>query len=154
MSTPKDAEGNEAIVEDSNTWAILAAKRISADDQESRRCWVWVREIRAEACAVSGQEWRKCDHDGPLSPSRLSRPVLWGEQSEGGREGASSRMNPGKDRDSMSGSGSTQHTRPHACFSFSETGLFHNRAVFGPATGTVRGTWYTVAAVRSGGVGI
>ena len=96
-----------------------------------------------------------------MDPSlRLVCPdqFLWGEQDQGEGEGASSRLNPGQDRDSLGGS--TEHTRPHACFSFSETGhdgepsLFHNRAVFGPATGTVRGTWYTVAAVRSGGVGI
>ena len=121
-SLHKDADDDKAIVEVSNTWAILAAKRISADNQESWRGWSRVREIRVEACAISGQEWRKCDHGGPLSPSRFSRRVLQGEQGQGerGREGGSSMLNPGKIRDSMSGS--TEHTRPHASFSFSETG--------------------------------
>lgn len=68
LSLRKDADGDEAIVEVSSTWAVLAAKRVSTNNRESRRCLGWVREIRVEAYTISGQEWRKCDHDGPLSP--------------------------------------------------------------------------------------
>ena len=75
-SLHKDADDDKAIVEVSNTWAILTTKRICADNQESRRGWSRVCKIHVDACAISGQEWRKCDHGGPFSPSRLSRPVL------------------------------------------------------------------------------
>ena len=65
MFTRKDADGDKTIVEVSSPWAILAAKRISADNQKSRRCRLRVGEIRVDAYTVSGQEWRVYDHGGP-----------------------------------------------------------------------------------------
>ena len=124
MFTRKDADGNKAIVEVSSTWAILAAKRISADNQESRRRWSRVREIRGDAYTVSGQEWRKCDHGGRLCPSRPD--YLGGSRArEGGREGASLRLTKDKNRrrsirNSMSAS--MEHTRQQTCFSDPENG--------------------------------
>ena len=54
LSLRKDADGDEAIVEESSTWAIYVAKRISADKRESWRCWRWVREICVEGYTISG----------------------------------------------------------------------------------------------------